>query len=95
MRLALGALQNYIAVEVALLAVGGEAGNLAEGEGSGGRAAAGGGRAGLADGGEKGVDFGLGRVVAEAVGAFRMLPAEEEVVFLGGGGGNGRRGPRR
>lgn len=81
----LEALQNEVAVEVFLLAVGGEAGNLAEGEGSGGRAAASGGRAGFADGGEEGVDFVLGCVVAKAVDALGMLPAEEKVVFVEGG----------
>ena len=85
MRLALGALQNYITVEVALLAVSGEAGDLAEGEGSGRRAAAGRRCAGFADGGEEGVDFVLGRVVAEAVDTLGVLPAEEKVVFLEGG----------
>ena len=81
----LEALQNEVAVEVFLLAVGGEAGNLAEGEGSGGRAAASGGRAGFADGGEEGVDFVLGCVVAKAVDALGVLPAEEKVVFVEGG----------
>ena len=81
----MGALQNYITVEVALLAVSGEAGDLAEGEGSGRRAAAGRRCAGFADGGEEGVDFVLGRVVAEAVDTLGVLPAEEKVVFLEGG----------
>ena len=85
MRLALGALQNYIAVEVALLAVGGEAGDLTQGEGGGGRAAAGRRCAGVADGGEEGIDFLLGRMVAEAVDALCVLPTEEKVVFLEGG----------
>ena len=37
------------------------------------------------DGGEEGIDFVLGRMVAEAVDALCVLPTEEKVVFLEGG----------
>lgn len=41
------------------------------------------------DGGEEGIDFVLGRMVAEAVDALCVLPTEEKVVFLEGGEGKG------
>ena len=58
------ALQNYITVEGAVPAVGGEAGHLAEGKGNGARQL---------------VDFLVGGVVAEAVDARGMLPSEQIV----------------
>ena len=66
----LEALQNEVAVEVALLAVGGEAGDLTQGGGEAVDAQLlAEGALGLRMGAEEGIDFLLGRMVAEAVDA--------------------------
>lgn len=61
----LGALQDEVAVEVTVLAVGAEAGYFSEGEGNGGH---------------KAVDLLVGGVMAEAVDPFGVLPAEQVIV---------------